>query len=510
MFCFLLLLAAPRPARAIEAGELTSAYHDPASTEIRQDYSSETTAIIEASPESIVRQNRADSELDSYGTANASGSIVEEAGGSGGGGGGGGGGASKGGLGDSITPYVSTTLTYDDNVRLMKNPRSDAYLTISPGFRARVGRPQNQLSVNGRLNYSYYFRLHEYTQIEGGGLGVTYTREPSPNWRWQVSEYYNSTYDSAVVSEQGDLIRVQPGEGRQDQNTFQVSMEHQSSPRDSEYARYRHFYNTGTADDYEDNQGHRVEAGLSRKLGPKLQGDLKTTVGRDLYSNSSDVDRLQVEGTLAHYIGPSRQVFLTLGYNISQPVDETDESAKDRDYTVYTISVGHSWAVSPTFSWGASVGWSSIEGQTTDVSRGRGDPIFSLWVRASGERWSFNARVESRFVDYSFAGDVSGLSYSHRASAAFSYSLARHWRFSVQAQYISNDYSKNQDINSINQSSGRVDTLQAGASLWWQLSRYSTLLLDYRYLDRDAEDDDDDRRQNRIMLVLNIQYPYGW
>lgn len=500
-------LAAALPAWAIEAGELTGAYHDSASTEIRQDYDTDTTLSIQASPESIVRENRNDAELDTYGTANTPTSVVEE--GPQAGGGGGGAGGAKGGLGDSITPFLNVSLSYDDNVRLRQNPRADAYLTISPGFRAQLGRPQNRLTVNGRMNYSHYFRLKEYTQIEGGSLGASYVREPSPNWHWEVSDYFNSTYDSAVVTEEGNLIRVQPGEGRQDQNTFRVSVEHTASKRDSAFARYWHFYNTGTQEDYEDSQGHRLNLGFSRKLAAKWQGDAQLTAGRDIYSRSADANRMTVDATLSHYIGPSREVFLTLGYNISRPVDDNAPSANDRDYTVFTASLGHSWAVSPTFSWGASVGWSQVEGQVQDVSRGGGDPIFSIWVRTSGKRWQFNARVESRFVDYNFAGDVSGLSYSHRGGMSFSYELARHWRLNMVADYIMDDFS-NREITLVNQNTGKVNTLHLGASLWWQFSRYSTLMLDYRHLDRDAENDNDDRSQNRIMLILNLQYPFGW
>lgn len=88
--------------------------------------------------------------------------------------------------------------------------------------------------------------------------------------------------------------------------------------------------------------------------------------------------------------------------------------------------------------------------------------------------------------------------------------MARHWTFLLFADYIRDDYQQDPEAAETGYTQGIIDTTRIGTRIDWRVLRDATISLDYRFLDRNAENDDDDRQQNRVLLYLDYKWPNRW
>ena len=410
----------------------------------------------------------------------------------------------------TFTPGVTVRLGFDDNVRLTRNPRSDFFTKISPGFRFQGGEPAHLFELNAQIDYAHYYRLSEESRWEGGTLNLRYHYEPSQNWRWDFSNNLRSTYDAAEIDEQGDLIRVRERTGRLDRNATRVAVEHDFGQGRRVGGSYTLAINRRSDEELEDSIVHHGQLVGAYRFNPDWRTELETNYYIDDYEKSVDQHRLQILGTLARMMGPSREALLILGYQQLRAVSDDPELIKARDYDIYSASLGYSHSVSPTLNWQLNLGWSWVSGDNrSNEAAGSTYPTCSLRIDWLGQRWRFTLDASTDLGEYDLLGENTGLTFSQRISTTYKYDLAQRWTLSLRAEFVRDNY-KQDPLLAQTERRGDVDSLLLGAVLDWRVTRHVTLGLDYRYLNRNSEDDADDRSQNQIMLVLKAEKPSRW
>ena len=410
----------------------------------------------------------------------------------------------------TLTPGVTVRLGFDDNVRLTRSPRSDFFVRISPSLGLQGGEPARLLELNVQVDYDHYLRLNEETRLEGGSLNFRYHYEPSQNWRWDFSNNFRSTYDAAEIDEQGDLIRVRERTGRLDRNASRVAFEHDFGQGRSISGGYALGINRRSDEELENSIVHQGQLAGAYRFNPDWRSELEINYYVDDYEKSVDQHRLQARGTLAHMMGPSREALLTLGYQQLRAISDDPALVKARDYDIYSASVGYTHSVSPTLDWQINLGWSWVSGDSrSNQAAGSTFPTCSLRIDWLGRRWSFSLNASTDLGEYDLLGENTGLTFSQRIASLFKYDLAPRWTMSLRAEFVRDNY-KQDPLLAQTERRGDVDSLLLGAVIDWQMTRDITLGLDYRFLNRDAEDDSDDRSQNQIMLVLKAQKPSRW
>ncbi len=411
----------------------------------------------------------------------------------------------------TFTPGVTVRLGYDDNVRLTRSPRGDFFTKVSPGFRFQGGEPARLFELSAQIDYAHYYRLSEETRWEGGTLNLRYHYEPSQNWRWEFSNNLRSTHDAAEIDEQGDLIRVRERTGRLDRNATRVAFEHDFGQGRSIGGGYTLAINRRNDDELENSIVHQGQLVGAYRFNPDWRAELETNYYVDDYEKSVDQHRLQVLGTLAYMMGPSREALMILGYQQLRAISDDPELVKARDYDIYSASLGYSHSVSPTLDWQLNLGWSWVSGDSrSNQAAGSTFPTCSLQIDwQGGPRWRFTVNASTDLGEYDLLGENTGLTFSQRIGSVFSYDLAQRWSLSLRAEFVRNNY-KQDPLLAQTERRGDVDSLLLGAVLDWRVTRDVSLALDYRYLDRNSEDDADDRSQNQIMLVLKAERPTRW
>jgi hypothetical protein len=409
-----------------------------------------------------------------------------------------------------FTPFVRAELGYDDNVRLKQQARGDFFITAKPGFSLEWAEPTSKLSLQGDISYSEYYRLSEYTQVDGGNGSLSWDYTPSPLWKFQVYDKYSSTYDPPEVDENGRLVYVRSDSGRRDRNLAGLTLRRNFGPDSFVGGFLRSSQDTYSSDAVGNSQ--RYEGGLSagHRLGPDWRLEAGGSYYYNDYEHSEDINQTQGTASLVRMLGPNRSAMLTLGY--TQVRAETDNPLvrQARDYEVYRAGLGYSHKVSPTFQWNASVGWAQVDGDhQANQAAGNGYPTFSADISWSGQRWRFTMNAYSSLGEQEVIGENLGLTLAHGAGMGYSYDLAKHWRITANVSYVHNDYKQDPALAGL-QPGQDTDSWVAGLMLSWQFARRASLALNYRYLTRDSQNDADDRSQNRIFLVLTYEHPYRW
>ncbi|MFH1060911.1 MAG: outer membrane beta-barrel protein [Pseudomonadota bacterium] len=413
--------------------------------------------------------------------------------------------------GTMFKPTVSVGVGYDTNVRLTREPVADNFVTAKVGAVLETGPSTNQLRLRGNLEARQYVRRTDLNRdLETASLAGEWSYSPSPRWRYVVSENFTSTYDPVQLSETGQLLRVRQDSGRQDSNSLSLRVTHQYSERSSFYAVASHQMNQGNTDEIEKSQYFRGEFGLSHALGVNYRVDASTNWSRDDFERTPDTDRQTVDLRLVRMFSKKEEVFLRGSTTIVRSLSEDSLVRQARDYETYTGQVGYKNAFSPALTLEAAAGWSMVEGDPTfNSASGQGYPALDVTLRYLQSAWSASLYGRMTLNEYSAEGQNSGLTDSRRIGANLDYKLSQLLTFNAYVDFVHDDFKQDSQAAQT-ATTGNVESYRAGASFTYHFTRDVFMMLDYRFLERNAEVDSDDRDQNLVTLTINSDWPRRW
>ncbi len=410
-----------------------------------------------------------------------------------------------------ITPGVTTGVGYDDNVRLRKTPQSDFFAFITPRLDITAGPPDNELQANFGLSYSHYLKLTEYTRIESGYARLQYHHEFSKVTWFEVFDNYSTTYDPVEVTDTGGLIRVTDTEIRRTINTIGTRFQHNYDPFSHIMGEYFFLYRNGSGDTDNEVYANQVQLGWLHALNPQHHLGLVFTGRHDDWETSPNITEEKADAT--YYWLPDRRktFYATVGGKIVRADDDNAAVRTARDYDIITAGLGYSHRYSPRLEWNIGAGWSHVEGDAaTNAAAGSGFPVFNASITYRGQVWEIEGHAKATLDEYDFVGDNTGLTRTQSVGGYWRWYMARHWTFLLYADYIRDDYQQDPTTSGTDYTQGVIDTTRFGTRVDWRIVKDATISLDYRFLDRNAENDKDDRQQNRILLYLDYRWPNRW
>ncbi|RJX34622.1 MAG: hypothetical protein C4525_06580 [Desulfarculus sp.] len=409
-----------------------------------------------------------------------------------------------------ITPYISTSVGYTDNVRFSRTARSDGFLRVAPGVRLHVGQKPHELDAFADLAFIQYFHLTDLSNFDGGNLGINYTYTESPRFQFYTRVRGTSTYDQTELSDQGSLLTVGPGQGRTDRIAATVGAIYRYGPFDRIEGGYTASRTTHTDPTQEDSTYQEAFFIWSQRMAVYYESTVRLHYDHTTYDVTPDTSKGRVELELARYFGPTRRGFVSLALEASRADSSSTVVTSARDYEIATLSVGFSHRVSPRFKWEGSVGWSQVYGDSNyNDAANNGFPVFDLRASYKGPTWDVMAYTRADLGEFDALGENTGLTVNHRVGVNFRYRFAPHWSAYANAEYALNNYQQDPIFAQTSQR-GRVHNYLIDAGISWQLAKNWRLSLEYHHVTRDAEETDDDRSENRVMLTLYTEYPYRW
>lgn len=410
-----------------------------------------------------------------------------------------------------ITPGVTVGVGYDDNVRLRKEPQSDFFAFVRPELDIKAGPPDNELQANFGLTYSHYLDLTQYTRIESGHARLRYHHEFSKVTWFEVYNNFSTTYDPAEVTETGGLIRVDDAETRRTINTVGVRAQHNYDPFSYVMGEYYFLYRNGSEETDREVYTSRARLTWLDALTPNHHLGLIVSGRHDDWDTTPNISEAKADAT--YYWLPDRRktFYATVGGKVVRADDDNEEVRTARDYDIITAGLGYSHRYSPRLEWNLAFGWSQVDGDSaSNAAAGSGFPVFNFSLIYRGQLWELEGHAKATLDEYDFIGDNTGLTKTQSVGGYWRWNMARHWTFLLYADYIRDDYQQDPLEAETDYDQGIVDTTRFGTRLSWHMLKDATLNLDYRFLDRNAENDDDDRQQNRVLLYLDYKWPKRW
>ncbi|MCF8097670.1 MAG: outer membrane beta-barrel protein, partial [Desulfarculaceae bacterium] len=410
-----------------------------------------------------------------------------------------------------ISPYVTLTGGWSDNVRLTRVPRSDFFLKAGLGINGQWKWPGHELLVRAGAQYAKYLDLTDLDGFDSANLGFNYQYTPSPRWQFMVSDTYTSTFDKPELSDTGELVTVRDTTGRVDRNTFSLKAKHKYSSTGSVEVMYTNTFTRGENEDQEDTDFNQAAINWNHHLTYQWELGMGVSGTRTNYQISPDEERGRAYARLTRLMGPSMRTYGQLSYAINRATDEDDQLTDDsRNYETLSFEAGISQDVSRRLSWSFGAGWSMVNGNDQyNNAADKGFPLLNASVTYRGPRWNLTGYATADLGQFDYLGDNSGLAVSHRAGVTYGYRFTKFQNLNLTAEYVRNDYQES-PIENLNSQQGIVNSYRFLARYTWQVHRHWRLSLEYSYLNRDAEVDDDDRQQNQVLLILYTDYPFRW
>lgn len=410
-----------------------------------------------------------------------------------------------------ITPYVKTEAGYTDNVRFRRDPVvASPFFRITPGFRWQKGQTPHEFDGFVEASYIRYFNATELSNFDGGSLAVNYLYTHSPRFQFYTRVRGTATYNPAEISQTGELITIQEGDGRIDRISVNPGAIYRYGNFDRIEGGYVGSYTTYTDPTQENSLFQEGYLIWSTRMAQVYELTVNTRFTNTTYERTPTVNRARIRADFARLIGPNKRAFVGVGYRATRYESSTEELRTASDYDIVTLGAGYSHQVSPRFDWEISAGYSQVTGDTNfNNAADQGFPVFDLRATYKGPTWSLTGYARADLSEFDTLGNNSGLTSNHMVGTNYNYRLTQRWTLWALAEYTLNNYQQDPNVISSTQR-GKVHNYRGQAGLSYQITKRTRLSLEYHHLTRDAEETDDDRSENRIMLRLYTEYPFQW
>lgn len=407
-----------------------------------------------------------------------------------------------------FTPRVTVTLGFSDNVRMEHVPRGDSYLTVGPGVNYKVTDHANLFELDAQSNFSYYYRLTQFSGWEGGHLIAHWLRKPTQTFQYDLRLEARSTYEYLDNDQTGQLVRLRGSNQRRDSLLFSAGFDHRIAKNSRWYATYR-VANIEYDGDRPGSTNHDVTVGTSLRVAPLWRFDAEAITYRDIYEEAPNDDRYRLDLTLARLVRDRGEYYVGAGYEIDRSHSNDPDVRNTEDYNLVRARVGAKWRVSPTFRYTAEVGWAKVSGDEANPNTNDGSFTYSMGLFWTQKRWRLALTANKDFTNYSALGQNSQPVEATRFSLIYNRQLARHWQITITGDYLTDDYNDNQTGATTGQSSDS-QTVRVGARVDWKYTDDLSFALDYRFAEVNSDSDTLEERQNQLLLIMEAKWPKRW
>lgn len=399
-----------------------------------------------------------------------------------------------------ITPMITFSQVYDDNIFLTKeNKKSDYITTISPGIQINA----TSASRKNRLNLEYsptFVKYYEYTDNNTirHNAKLNFNQKIGKSLSFNFNENYLKSEESAEDSFAGYQERqsLRHTLYTYQRNYADAGLTYNFSPKDKMAFGYRHELLENKDPDLDDSTVHGPYWNLTYWLNAKNGMELSYRFTRGEYQRESgtpsgyDYDDHAGELRYMYQFTSATTGYIRYGYTIRDFKEESKENRK-----IHEGSAGLTHNFSSDTSLSLSAGYYKPEGSESDDN---GHMSYSANLNKKFKRGKISLGGESGWDEGDLSAEQKGYTRYWTANSGVDYILLKDLNAYADVSYKKNDYL-----------SGIEDNTYTGrAGLRLNFLKWYSLGLEYIYLNRRSDDPDDEYADNKIMLTISARRPF--
>jgi hypothetical protein len=398
----------------------------------------------------------------------------------------------------TLTPSLSVSETYDDNIYLdPQNEISDYITAISPGISLDVRSPRSDLLLTYVPSIVRYSRETENDTVRHLGR-LTYRQDIQERFRFDFTNTYIRSEEPLETTEGIETVRRTRNPYQR--NTGEARMSYQFGREDTVTAGYRNDLLINEDPTLEDGTIHEPFADFVKWF------DQRHGVGLSYRYSVGDFDRedglrSQQDYTghspairYMHRVSPRLSGYLSYAYTTR----EFDKPTFREDYDVHTAMIGVEKQFGPQTSVTAGLGYFVQEPERSESQSGIS---YNASLRKAYQRGSFLIGGAGGWDEQYLEAENRGFVEFWSIEASGEYRFLERVTGYARALYREDTYSQT-DIE--------TQTLRASAGIRWNFYRYLSIALDYTHGTRDSDDPTDEYKANRFMVILSGSKPYVW
>ncbi len=394
-----------------------------------------------------------------------------------------------------LTPSVSVSEVYDDNIDLdADNEKSDYITTVSPGLELHVLSEKTDFGLSYAPTFVWYKDYDDNNTTRHSGA-LTLLQELSEHWRFELSDTY--------IKSEEPLEETEGITGfRRTRNTYQrnrgnAAFYYTFGPDNVLNFGYRHYWLENDDLMLDDSTEQSPYASMTYWFNTRNGLELSysyTTVDfsrDDNFPLDDDYDGHAPGIRYLRRFSPHTTGFVGYTYTTR------DFDGVTEDYDVHDGSVGIEHAFSPDLSLSADVGYFVRKKEFSDEDEG---PTFHASLIKRFERGTLDLEGDGGWDETYMDAEDRGFTKFWSVLAHFEYRLLESLNTYVGGSYRWEE----DDLDLISK------TWRGNCGLSWDFHRWFSLALDYTYANRDDDMEADDYKVNRVMLRLTGSRLFRW
>jgi hypothetical protein len=391
-----------------------------------------------------------------------------------------------------LTPRISLSEVYDDNIYLdATNEESDYLTTVSPGINLTMSSQRTSLSLDYAPTWVWYDKNDQNDTVRHAGT-VAFGQQVAQHVRFNLTDTYIRSEEPLETTEGIETARTT--RNTYQRNTGSASATYQFGPENTFDLGFRHSYLKNEDPTLDDGTIQNPFADMiywfNIKNGIQLNyGFTKAIFWRD-DGGLPDDDYDGNEAGIRYIHRFSRQTRASAGYGFT---DRIFQGATE-DYEVHEVGVdlGHELSADLSLNLGIGYFW-----QLNEVSENETGYTYDALVEKRFNRGSFTIGGSGGWDEAYLEAERRGFTRFWSANTSIEYRLLERLTCYAGASFRHDRDSADRDWKTVRGNGG----LRLGFLRWFSAS------LDYSYAERDDDVNTEDYKVNRVMLTLTATKP---
>jgi hypothetical protein len=398
-----------------------------------------------------------------------------------------------------VTPRISVSETYDDNLNLTKTNKISDYITVvTPGVALGLHRQHTDFLLNYDPSFTWYAK-GEYENYTAQSAGLNFGQDLAENLRFNLMDTFLESEDP--LQDPQNIQGIRQTRNKYWTNIANASVGYRFGPQNQ--------VNLGYANNYYKNNEATLDDSTVQNPYGNLTYWFDVKNGMDLTYGYTDAEYTRGDGSLpglSDYTSNAAGIrYLRrfnpnstgyVGYNFTT---FDYERALPQDFNIHNPLVGVNHSFSPEYTVSASVGYfirvneitENQDGPTYTASLTRRFSRGSVTVGGDGG-WSYQNLQQG-------IGLTTGFSKYYSGYASGTYEI-------LQGVNVYGRVSYRQDKYTLD----RAEYILGNVGMRWNFLRYFHMALDYSYVQRIENLGINEYTDNRIMLSIGASKLYQW
>jgi hypothetical protein len=391
-----------------------------------------------------------------------------------------------------LTPRISVSEVYDDNIYLDRtNEESDYLTTLSPGINLTMTSQRSSLSLDYSPTWVWYDKNDQNDTVRHAGT-VAFGQNVTQHVRFDLTDTYVRSEEPLETTE--GIEGARSTRNTYQRNTGTASATYQFGPEDNAGVAYSNSLLLNEDPTLDDGTLQNLSANMNYwftiKNGIQLNyGFIKGIFWRD-DGGLPDDDYDGNEAGITYIRRFSRQTRASVGYGFT---DRIFQGATE-DYEVHevTFDLGHEFSPDLSLSLGIGYFW-----QLNEVSENETGYTYDALLEKRFNRGSFTIGGSGGWDEAYLEAERRGFTRFWSANTTVEYRLLERLSCYAGASF-------RHDKDSINR---KWETMRGNGGLRLEFLRWFSAGLDYSYAERDDDINTEDYKVNRVMLTLTATKP---